>query len=248
MFGGMRLVERSFSKLLVISAHPLAGDVGAGGFMCKCVDDGVETYLAVMSSGEKGIPETAPSELGPLREEEQRAAAKVLGVTDVFFLGFPDTEILDTIPTRLKLVEAIRGVRPDIVLTHSEMDTHPDHKATATATFAAAMYSSLPSVEAGSKPPHLVKSVFTYGLPGYTVGFVPEIYLDITGVVERKIKAISCYKTTVEHLGWPIERWVDTWLLQDRLYGSSSGVRFAEGFRSFWCSHLGRRAFSKFEI
>lgn len=241
------MVERSFDKVLVISAHPLAGDVGAGGFMCKCVDDEVEAYLAVMSSGEKGIPEITPRKLGPIREKEQRAAAEALGVTDVFFLGFSDTQILDTMPTRLKLVEVIREVRPDIVLTHSEMDTHPDHGATAAATFAAAMYASLPSVEAG-KSPHLVKSVFTYGLPGYTIGFVPEIYLDITGVIERKIKAISCYKATIQHLGWPLERWVDTWLLQDKLYGFSSGVRFAEGFRSFWSSHLGHRALSRFEI
>lgn len=237
------LTKRNLNKALVVSAHPSAGDIGAGGFMCRCADDGAEVYLLVMSRGEAGVAEIPPKELGLIREKEQRKAAEILGVSEVVFLDIKDTEIFDTISTRMKIMEVIRRFKPEIVLTHSELDTHPDHKATAFATFAAAMYSSLPSVKLDPElPSHLVKSVYTYGLPGYSLAFVPEIYLDITDVIERKIKAICCHETTMKHIGWSKERWVNTWLSLDRVYGISSGVQYAEGFRQFWSSHIGRRA------
>ena len=237
------MTKRDLDRALVVSAHPSAGDIGAGGFMCRCADDGAEVYMSVLSRGEAGIPEIPPEELGPIREREQRRAAEILGVSKVVFLGIKDTEIFDMMSTRVRIMEVIRKFRPDIVLTHSDLDTHPDHRATAFATFAAAMYSSLPSVKGDSGLlPHLVKSVYTYGLPGYSVTFVPEIYLDITDVFERKTRAICCYETTMKHIGWSKERWVDTWLSLDRVYGISSGVQYAEGFRQFWSSHIGRRA------
>ena len=233
-------------KILVVSAHPSAGDIGAGGLMSRHSYDGDEVYLLIMSRGEAGIPDIHPEDLASIREKEQREAAKILGVSEVFFLGLKDTEIFDTLEARLMVVDVIRRLKPDIVVTHSEVDTHPDHRATAYITFAAAMYSSLPTVKSKSNlPPHLVKAVYTYGLPGYTPTFIPEIYLDISEFFERKCKAICCYETTMKHLGWSRERWIETWLSLDRVYGISSGVRYAEGFRQFWSSHLGRRAVNR---
>jgi len=236
------MLDEKCKRIAVVAAHPMAGDAGAGGFMAQAADRGLEVHLIVMSRGETGVPEVPPSTLARLREEEQRRACKELGITGVTFLDFHCSGIYDTHETRAALIKTLRELRADVVLTHTELDTHHDHRATAYATFAAAKCTSLPAVDVGGEA-HLVKRVFTYGLPGYNQDFQPEIYLDITQEIEKKKRALACYETTYKHLGWNADRWVETWLAQDRLFGANSGVRYAEGFRSFYSSHIGPRAY-----
>lgn len=238
----MKLLDDGCRRIVVVSAHPMAGDVGAGGLMVQAVEKGLDVHLVVMSRGETGVPGVPPNVVAKLREDEQRKACRELGVSSVTFLDFYCNRIYDTLEARSALTKVFRRLKADVVLTHTELDTHPDHKATAYATFAAAKWCSLPAIDVGEEP-YLVRRVFTYGLPGYNQGFEPEVYIDVTPEIEKKKRAIACYETTYKRLGLSRERWLEMWLSQDLLFGAQSGVRFAEGFRSFYSSHIGPRAY-----
>src|SRR3954449_12424034 len=74
-------------------------------------------------------------EYGALREAEQRAAAKVVGVDDVTFLDFMDSEVFDNLELRLAISREFRRHRPHRLLTMSpdplptdRFVNHPDHR------------------------------------------------------------------------------------------------------------------------
>jgi LmbE family N-acetylglucosaminyl deacetylase len=81
-----------YERALVITAHPDDAEFMAGGTIAKLVDLGLEVTLAVATSGDKGTRDInlRPQELAAIREAEQRAAAKVLGLHRVIFMGYPD--------------------------------------------------------------------------------------------------------------------------------------------------------------
>ncbi len=82
-------------KVLVILAHPDDPEFGAGGTIAKLAAQGAEIHYAIVTDGSKGSEDAAftHESLFSTRQEEQRAAARVLGVKDVTFLGFPDGQI-----------------------------------------------------------------------------------------------------------------------------------------------------------
>lgn len=94
------------------------------------------SYL-VVTSGEAGIAGRDPAEVGPLREEEERRGAAVVGVSDVVFLGHPDGMIEYGLPLRRDLARVFRQLQPEVVITMSFDLTwgedgpinHADHRA-----------------------------------------------------------------------------------------------------------------------
>lgn len=85
-------------RALVILAHPDDPEFGAGGTVARWSDEGIEVHYIIVTDGSKGSgdPTMTPSRLAVIRVEEQRAAAAVLGVGEVVFLGFRDGEIAPT--------------------------------------------------------------------------------------------------------------------------------------------------------
>lgn len=132
-------------RVLVITAHPDDVDFGSAGTVASWTSRGVEVAYCVCTSGEAGSVEDTPrAEVPRLRQEEQRAAAKAVGVTDVTFLDYRDGEVTVHLRLRRDITEIIRTVRPDLVVTHSPeinwehpVVSHPDHRAVGEATLAA---------------------------------------------------------------------------------------------------------------
>jgi LmbE family N-acetylglucosaminyl deacetylase len=127
---------------LVVTAHPDDVDFGAAGTVAVWTASGIDVHYCVVTSGEASGDGGA--RMAAVRETEQRAAAAHVGVTDVTFLHYPDGTVVPSLELRRDLSRVIRTVRPDRVLTWSpeinwEMvaTTHPDHRATGEATFAA---------------------------------------------------------------------------------------------------------------
>src|SRR5437870_1203885 len=125
-------------RALVVAAHPDDPDFGAGGTAALWSRDGWEFYYLVCTDGSKGTsdPEMTSERLVPLRRDEQRAAARALGVKDCFFLDFVDGEL--TVNRRLlgEIVRHIRMLQPHAVFTHSldviqrnAFINHSDHRA-----------------------------------------------------------------------------------------------------------------------
>ena len=161
------------SKLiLAVGAHPDDIELGCGGTLYKAIQKGQGVVAVFLTKGEK-------SGVGELRAKESIDALDVLGVTDVHFEDFPDTEI----PNSFKAVDSLEQLaikfKPDIVLTHSINDTHQDHRQVA--WLATSAFRNVPKI-LSFETPRVRPSAF-----------MPTYFVDITGCVEKKWDALKCH-------------------------------------------------------
>lgn len=119
---------------LAIGAHPDDIEFGCGGTLAKWARRGCEIHHAVLTDGAKGTwdPRQDEKELVRTRQEEQRAAARILGGSGaVTFFGRVDGELQNGERERRDVVELIRRLQPDVVLGHDpwrRYRLHPDHR------------------------------------------------------------------------------------------------------------------------
>ncbi len=155
-------------RLLCILAHPDDETLGVGGTLAMYArDEEVETYLLTVTRGEYGWwgPDTefpGPERLGRVREAELRAAAEVLGVTEVEFLDYIDGHVDEAAPAEIigRMAAHIRKVRPEVVLTfpHDGVYGHPDH--IAVCQFATAAVAAATQPDDGEELSHQVQKLY----------------------------------------------------------------------------------------
>jgi len=126
-------------RVMFVAAHPDDPDFLAGGTIARLARDGREVTYVIVTNGNKGSsePGVTAEQLAPMRAEEQRRAAQVLGVTRVEFLGYEDGEVEDTRELRRDVARQIRRWRPDLIITLNPHRTynnfpgwHRDHRIT----------------------------------------------------------------------------------------------------------------------
>ena len=120
-------------RVLAIGAHPDDIDFGCGATLAKWAAAGCAVTELVLTDGSKGSwdPNVDRTKLVALRQEEQRAAAAVLGAGAVVFLDHVDGELGSGLAERSGVCRVIREVRPDVVLGHDPWKRyrlHPDHR------------------------------------------------------------------------------------------------------------------------
>jgi LmbE family N-acetylglucosaminyl deacetylase len=193
-------------RILVVVAHPDDVDFGAAGTIATWTDAGIEVGYCIVTRGDAGgFDDTPREEMAALREKEQRAAAAILGVRDVTFLGYPDGRLYVTHELRRDITREIRRFRPHRVLTASpERDwerigrSHPDHLAAGEATLDAVY----PDARNPFAHPELLADE---GLEAWTVGEVwlsggaATHYVDITATFDRKLAALHQHVSQVGH-------------------------------------------------
>jgi 4-oxalomesaconate hydratase len=187
-------------KLLVTGAH--SGDFvwRSAGTIAKSIEEGAETLVIAMSYGERGEsgelwkedPKRSEESVKKIRHEQAQKAADILG-TPIQFLDWGDYPMLLT-DERIKQLTAIIGdFEPTVILTHSEKDPfNPDHPLAFQATQRARLLSSGAGVPGAFKnidPP--VWYSFEPHQPELC-GFVPDTFIDISSVMEKKIAAMNC--------------------------------------------------------
>ena len=118
-------VPDDWSRALAVVAHPDDLEYGAAGAVARWTAEGRTVTYLLVTRGEAGIDTIAPAECGPLREAEQRAAARIVGVDIVEFLDHPDGTIEYGPALRRDIAHAIRRHRPELVVTGNHHDTWP---------------------------------------------------------------------------------------------------------------------------
>ena len=226
-------------RVLVVTAHPDDVDFGAAGSIAGWTAAGVEVSYCIVTYGDAGgFDETPREEMPELREAEQRAAAKVLGVTDVTFLGYPDGRLYVTHELRRDIARQIRRVRPQRVVTQSPQrnwqriaPSHPDHLATGEAALCAVY----PDARNPFAHPELLADE---GLEAWTVAEVwlmggpqADHYVDVTDTFDRKLDALRAHVSQTAHLGDGLETTVRTWNGANALAGGLGPGRLAEAFQ-----------------
>lgn len=167
-------------NVLVVAPHPDDEAIGCGGAICLHVARGDRVTAVFLTSGELGLKHLPSEEAWQVRESEARAAGDVLGLAGLTFLRSPDWTLGEHIAeTAEKLQTVWRDETPDVFYVPHPDDAHPDHHA------------ALPIVR-GALCGHSTR------LLGYEV-WTPlaeyEEVKDISGVMERKLEAIRCYRS-----------------------------------------------------
>jgi LmbE family N-acetylglucosaminyl deacetylase len=231
---------RVYERVLVVSAHPDDPEFGSGGSVASLVRDGAAVYYCICTDGSQGgeDPHVADAELTAVRYREQRAAAEVLGVEDVVFLGFRDGHLEPNVELRKAITAEIRRRKPDLVITHAPLRaigwpigaSHPDHLAVGEATLSA-VYPDARNPRAYREllyeglEPHKVKEVW---VPGFEQA---DHFIDITDLIELKLEAIMCHRSQFEKPGveqGAPEKWIRE---RAKRVGEKAGFEYAEGFK-----------------
>jgi LmbE family N-acetylglucosaminyl deacetylase len=204
------LADSDVRDALVVVAHPDDVDFWAGGTIACWTDAGIAVTYCLLSDGDSGgfDPKVPRSAIPGIRQAEQKAAAAVLGVSDVRFLGYPDGCIEPTYALRRDITRLIRQVQPARVLTWSPEwswrrfhRNHPDHRAAGEAALSAIF----PDARNPYAHPELLNEE---GLEPWKVGEVwlmagpsPNHYVDITDVFDRKLAALRAHESQTADRG-----------------------------------------------
>jgi LmbE family N-acetylglucosaminyl deacetylase len=231
--------EYVVERVLVVVAHPDDIDFGAAGTIATWTDAGLEVSYCVITDGDAGgfDPAVPRSEIGGIRQAEQRAAAKAVGVDDVVFLGYPDGRLEVTLDLRRDLSRVIRQKRPQRILLQSPernweriYASHPDHLAAGEATMCA--------VYPDARNPFTHLELAEEGLEAWTVGETwvmstganANRYVDVTDVFDRKVEALLAHESQTSHMD-NLENMLRTWLTFNATAAGYPDGRLAEAFR-----------------
>ncbi len=202
------------AQVMVVIPHPDDAESRMAGTVARWAREGKDVIYIVCTNGDKGTsdPDMKPEELARVREQEQLAAAELLGVREVVFLRYPDQSLEDTPEFRKEIVRLIRTYKPDTVVTvdpYRRYLDHRDHRITARVTldaifpYAGDIHSYPDLLEQGLQP-HRVKEALFCGTGD------PNYYINITDTIDVKIAALRCHKSQVGDRP-EIDEWMRRW-------------------------------------
>jgi LmbE family N-acetylglucosaminyl deacetylase len=225
-------------RAMSIHAHPDDQEFTVAGTLAKWARAGCEIVSVIITSGDAGSNDPKHGDehkpkLAKIREKEQRAANKILGIKKTIFLGYPDGELEPTLELRKELTRLVRAHKPEAVVIGDPQGmfygngyiNHPDHRAAAQA----GLYAVFPSagtrliftdlLRAGYEP-HNVKRVYVHGAAS------PDTWVDVRETINDKITAL---KKHASQLGdWDPEKMIREWAAET---GKDKGLKAAEDFK-----------------
>jgi LmbE family N-acetylglucosaminyl deacetylase len=224
-------------RALVVISHPDDAEFGAAPTIASLTAAGARVDYVVTTDGGKGTedPDLPPEALAATRIAEQRAAADVLGVSEIVHLGYPDGYLMPTLDLRRDITRQIRRFRPDLVITqnpqrrldHNPFIGHPDHLATGEATLA----SVYPAARDRLNFPELARDE---GLEPWKVRQVlltgveePNLWVDVAATFDVGLQAL------LRHTSQIGDRDVET-RMRERAQktGEPQGIGLAQAFLS----------------
>ena len=217
------------NTILIVAAHPDDEVLGCGGVITKLVQQGASVHVAILGEGvtsrykkRKGILQG--KELKKLKEYIEKASI-VLGVTKTWVFNFPDNRF-DTVAL-LDIVKAIevvkKKVKPEIVYTHHGNDLNIDHRIVYSAVLTACRPVKGETVRKIYS--FEVLSATEWNHPNF---FSPNVYIDISGFINKKIEAMKVYKSEIKQ--WPHPRSEEALRVLAQKRGYEVGLNFAEAF------------------
>lgn len=221
------------ASVLVVMAHPDDAEFSCGGTIARWTAQGAQVTYCICTNGDKGTSDAAmdPREVARIREQEQRAAAAVLGVRDLVFLGHPDGTLQPTLELRRDVVRVIRQVRPEAVICPDPTRrygpgfiNHPDHRAAGEVALDAIYPSArdplvFPELRQAGLEPHKVLQTYIANATEANCA------VDIGAVLETKIRALMEHRSQVTE-----ERLREFLPKRHAEVGERFGLQYAEAF------------------
>jgi LmbE family N-acetylglucosaminyl deacetylase len=224
-----------FASALVVFAHPDDAEFMCGGTVAAWTREGCEVHYVICTDGSAGSNEPGASReaTAPVREREQRAAAAVLGVRGLTFLGEPDGMLEVNFDTRRKVCREVRRLRPEVIVapdpsrlwSGNRYINHWDHKQAGLLALTAIMPDAPTRV--------MFDELEREGLEPYEVPNLwlatdePDTFVDITDTMDVKIAALAEHASEEGDAAAP---WVRERAAE---LGEQAGYAFAEAFKTF---------------
>lgn len=215
-------------NVLAVGCHPDDIEISCCGTLAKCVKRGDKVTVCHVANGNMGHEIISPEELREIRIGEAKKAGALAGIEVVTL------DIGDLLPNgcdiaqRDKLVELIKKVQPDFIITHSPTDYMPDHLAVSKLVFDASFAASVPHYGAEGKAA-VVPIFYMDNLAG--MNFNPTEYVDISDEIELKIQMLECHESQLkwmrDHDHIDFAEFVRTC---SRFRGIQCGTQYAEAF------------------
>lgn len=217
----MSLPEQTYNyDIMGIGAHPDDLEHAIGGTLLHLRDQGKKICMVHMTHGEAGTYGSRE-----IRDKEARACADYLGA-DIRWLDFEDTRIEDTYDNRVRMITAIRDIRPRLILCqyYDFPIMHHDHESTGRIVRNSFRMSRFKNVETGNEP-FWIPNVAYYLLPQHVR---PTFVIDVTPYHERWLELSNLYGSQLDF----IPGYKDRLLSHKRAAGSLIDVIYGE---SFYC-------------
>lgn len=215
-------------NVLAIGCHPDDIEISCCGTLAKCVKRGDKVTVCHVANGNMGHEIIKPDELREIRAAEARKAGSLAGIEVVTL------DIGDLLPNgcdirqRDMVVELIRHIQPDFIITHSPTDYMPDHREVSKLVFDASYAASVPQYGNGGKAA-VTPIYYMDNLAG--MNFNPTEYVDITDEIDLKIEMLECH---VSQLKWMRDHdhidFAEFVRTCSRFRGLQSNVDYAEAF------------------
>jgi len=196
-------------NVLAIGSHPDDIEYGCGGMLTKYADKGDAVYFFVATDGALG-GESA------VRRQEQKNAAAVIGVREIFWGGYTDTELPLNRELIVRLESVIRDIKPRMIFVHFPEDTHQDHRHLAQAALSATRY---------------VPNFLFYEGPT-SQNFTPNCYTDIERVLDRKLACLEAHRSQVSKTNIEDLTILELAVSCANFRGIQARVKYAEAFHS----------------
>jgi LmbE family N-acetylglucosaminyl deacetylase len=231
----MKPMPEDWQRAAAIVAHPDDLEYGAAAAIARWTGQGKQVAYVIVSSGEAGIAGQDPALVGPLREEEERRSAAIVGVSEVLFLGHPDGLIEYGVPLRRDIARALRQLQPDVVITMSFDLTwsetgpvnHADHRAVGLAALDACRDAANEWLfQELALPPARIKDAFVVGAGE------PTHFVDVTATMAAGVASLQEHRAYLAGLGGDFEP--DEFLRNIAGYvGLGAGCDYAVGLRHY---------------
>lgn len=216
-------------NVLVLSCHPDDAEIGCGGTIAKCIKRGDNVTVCHIANGNMGHEIIKPDELREIRANEAKTAGGKAGAT-VCTIDIDDLTVCGAdIKQRDLVVEKIREVQPDFIITHDPNDYMNDHREVSKLVFDASFTASVCQYGKGTKS-KVTPIYYMDTLAG--VGFMPTEYVDITGEIDLKLDMLESH---VSQLKWMRDHdnidFAEFVKSCSRFRGIQASVGYAEAFR-----------------
>jgi len=219
--------------VLAIVAHPDDAELGAGGLLYKLTQEGKKIGIIDLTEGELGSRGTVTS-----RYNEANISGEILGISIRENLQMGDGFIEETQENLLKIISKIRQYQPEIIITNSISDRHPDHGRASKLVSRASFLSGLVKIETrlndNSQEKYRARVVYHFIQDRY---IEPDFVVNISNQFETKMKAILAYKTQFfnpnsKEPSTPIsgQDFLDFVEARAIEFGRQNGFKYAEGF------------------
>ncbi|MDV6012434.1 PIG-L family deacetylase [Haloechinothrix sp. LS1_15] len=219
-------------NILAVGAHPDDMEILAAGTLAAYAKQGHTVTICVMTNGELGSETLPKQEISELRRAEAERSATVLGA-ELLWLDEPDGFLYDTPATRAKMISAIRTARPDVIITHSPEDYHPDHRTASKIAVDARQLGCCALLSPEEPPAGTIPVVLLADTLG-GIGCEPEFWVDISATIGIKLAMLREHRSQNDWLrslhGTDYTEFVER---LGSLRGLQAGTGYAEGFRLY---------------